>query len=504
MEFSPGSQVTHRYFGSGTVLGLEGSVLTIDFGVDGVHKIIKNHASLNWSGGPFTAPKIGTLVRYSDLGEGHVIECCVNGDLVVDFDSVGPRHLIRERNGYVDAGPALASAPIKSRYSPAIKDVARIEATQFVWTEPRKLPRREWLYGRHLIRGFMSATIAAGGVGKSSLLIAETLAMVTGRDLLGSLPAGRLGVWTWNGEDPRDELERRFAGAMLHYGIDRSEVEGALYINSGRTTPIVIAEETRDGTKIMAPVVTALVDEIRCKSLDVVIIDPFVASHRVSENDNRRIEEVARTWTEIADATGCAIELVHHARKTGGAEVTVEDGRGAVALIAKARSVRVLNRMSREEAGQIGVSDDVAVSLIRVDIGKANLAPPATQATWRQLVSVGLGNGINGDPESQDWVGVVTRWARPDPLEGVTLKHLIAVQRAIDGKSYRENIQAKDWIGYPIAEVLEIDDPKAGGKAKINAALKMWLRSGALVVSTAIDKKGKNRPIIEVGEWADD
>ena len=50
------------------------------------------------------------------------------------------------------------------------------------------------------------------------------------------------------------------------------------------------------------------------------------------ENDNNAIDVVAKTWTGIADATNTAIDLAHHSRKTGGAEVTVEDGRGAVAL----------------------------------------------------------------------------------------------------------------------------------------------------------------------------
>ena len=45
----------------------------------------------------------------------------------------------------------------------------------------------------------------------------------------------------------------------------------------------------------------------------------------------------------IADATNTAIDLAHHSRKTGGAEVTMEDGRGAVVLLNAARSVRVLS-----------------------------------------------------------------------------------------------------------------------------------------------------------------
>ena len=110
-----------------------------------------------------------------------------------------------------------------------------------------------------------------------------------------------------------------------------------------------------------------------------MIVDPFVASHRVVENDNPAIELVAATWAEIADVTGCGIELVHHARKTGGADITVEDGRGGSALLAKVRSARVLNSMSEADAAKAGVEN--RRSFFRVENGKANMTPPPTSPT---------------------------------------------------------------------------------------------------------------------------
>ena len=65
---------------------------------------------------------------------------------------------------------------------------------------------------------------------------------------------------------------------------------------------------------------------------------------------------MAKTWTGIADVTNTAIDLAHHTRKTGGAEVTVEDGRGAVALLNAVRSARVLNMMTEDEAAKAGVT----------------------------------------------------------------------------------------------------------------------------------------------------
>src|SRR5215208_1131150 len=58
-----------------------------------------------------------------------------------------------------------------------------IRATPFSLRNPANIPRRRWLYGRRLVRGFISTTVAPGGVGKTSLVIVEALSMVSGRKL---------------------------------------------------------------------------------------------------------------------------------------------------------------------------------------------------------------------------------------------------------------------------------------------------------------------------------
>jgi hypothetical protein len=247
-----------------------------------------------------------------------------------------------------------------------------LRPTLYVPTDPRTIPPRAWIYSRHFIRKFISATIAPGAVGKSSLEIAEALAIVTGRDLLGIQPDERTNVWLWNGEDPYEELQRRIEAAILHYQIAPKEIAGRLFVDTGRQMKICIAEQTKSGTVIQRPVVSAIKAALRENNIGLLSIDPFVASHRVTENDNNAIELVVAEWTEVADETGCAIDLVHHSRKTGGAEVTVEDGRGAVALLAKARSARVLNTMSEDEAAKAGVENRRVH--FRVSNGKANLA----------------------------------------------------------------------------------------------------------------------------------
>src|SRR5262249_18467868 len=156
----------------------------------------------------------------------------------------------------------------------------------YVRKDPRKLPRREWLFGTHYIRKYVSVTVSPGGLGKTSNSIAEALAMVSGKPLL-SLDGGGLSrplrVALYNGEDPRDEMERRIEAACLRYKLADDDTAG-LYLDVGREQDLIVVREERGGIKINAPIVEAVVEHIMANDIDVMIIDPFVSTHSVNEN----------------------------------------------------------------------------------------------------------------------------------------------------------------------------------------------------------------------------
>ncbi|MCP1540138.1 AAA family ATPase [Methylorubrum extorquens] len=402
-----------------------------------------------------------------------------------------------------DAGgdQSASDAPQTGEATPvgeAQADRPPITATPFAWVVPEAIPPRAWVYGRHYIRRFITTTIAPGGVGKSSLGIAEALAIATGRPILGIKPVQRARVWIWNGEDPLEEMQRRIVAACLHHNIRPEEIAGWLFVDSGRTSPLVVVTQTRAGITITEPVVAAVKATIIDRGIGVVIIDPFVSCHEVQENDNVAINTVATVWAQIADETGCAIDLVHHARKGSGGEVTVEDGRGASALNSKARSARALNPMTSDEAEKADVENRRLH--FRTFDGKANLAPPSDESIWFRLVSVPLGNGTPERPE--DHVGVVEAWKWPNAFDGVSLTNLQAVQHRVSDGRYRESSQSKEWVGYVVAEVLRLDADKKADLAKIKALLKTWIANGALQVVEETDAKGMKRPFVRVGEWA--
>ena len=251
---------------------------------------------------------------------------------------------------------------------------------------------------------------------------------------------------------------------------------------------------------IAVPVVEALIQTIRDNKIDVVMIDPFISSHNVTENDNNAIDAVAKEWTGIADVTNIALDLGHHTRKTGGAEVTVEDGRGAVALLNAVRPARVLNMMTEDEAAKAGVTDG-RKRYFRVTDGKNNLALPADKLDWFRSASVDLGNGDPDDLlDRGDDMGVVTKWEWPDPLDGVTGADFDKAAAAIRAGKWRKDAQCKDWVGMAVAKALKLDLSSKAAKAKVVGLIKVWLASGALVEVEGQDDRRRIRTFIEVAE----
>jgi hypothetical protein len=378
---------------------------------------------------------------------------------------------------------------------------SRFRPTPFRWRDPATIPRRQFVFGTHLIRGFVALTVAPGGVGKSSLAIGEAVSMASGENLLGVRPGRPLRVWYVNLEDPREEIERRVAAVCLHFEIDPASLKDRPFFD-GRETEVLIAEQARAGFRIAAPVEEALVLALRAGQFDALILDPFVSTHRVTENDNTAIDAVAKTFGRIAGKANCAVELIHHVRKTGGAEISAEDGRGASALIAAARSVRVLNPMTKDEAVASGVGEERRF-YFRADIGKANLTPPSIKATWFKMRSVSLGNGPPGMAyDGGDPVGVVTPWQWPEAFDGVTVANLRAAQARVATGLWRESAQSRDWVGIPIAEALGLDVGNKAHVAKIKTLLMTWISNGMFVVVKGKDDKRNLRQFVEVGEPA--
>lgn len=360
------------------------------------------------------------------------------------------------------------------------------------------LPKRQWVYAHHHIRQYLSVTASAGGVGKTSLLMIEGLSVATGRDLLGERVKEQTNVWFICLEDPRVELELRMAAAMQHYDIKYDDIAGRFFMDGEDTIEITLAAETRDGVTQNDELLAYMTRKIAENRIGLVIIDPMVSLHAVNENSNQQIQMVVAMLRKLARDTGAAVHLVHHVRKLGNEDATVDAVRGAGALIGAARAARVINKIKYDDALRLGFEPDQAKGLFRVDDAKANLSAPAEHAVYRRMIGVQIAN--------EEYVGVATKIQLPDVFEGITAKDAAKVQRAVgqaaEEEPLRESVQAKRWVGHTIGMELNIDTEDETGKAKVKTILKKWLETDVLRVEMHPDKK-RNRdiPCVLPGTW---
>ncbi len=407
-----------------------------------------------------------------------------------------PRDDIPLPNGAEDFG--LPSDSITQDETPPPQ---LIRATSFTVRDPATLPVRDILYGRHLIRGFVAGLVGIGGSGKSTAAMAETFAQVSGKPLLGVTVRCPLRCWSINLEDPADEIEKRAQATCLHYGLTDADIGGRLFLDSGRAQPVVVARTLAGGAKIIEPVVENLINEIKTRQIDVLRIDPFVSSHEVTENDNGAIDLVIKkAWCAVAERARCAVEIVHHLRKIGDNEPTVDDARGAGAFMAGMRAVRVVAGMTKAEAERAGVENPYRY--FRVFAGKLNMAPREDKSDWLFLESVDLGNQTADRPS--DHVQVAVPWSWPNALDGLATRDLFAVQKHVSEGEWRKSSTSPQWVGKAVAEVLDLDLESAPVLNRVKSLLKTWIETGALKVTKRLDDHRKEREFVEVGQWATD
>jgi hypothetical protein len=421
-----------------------------------------------------------------------------------DFDDIEREYggaAVREAlAGARFVGPEFAPVGEPETERPALA------AKQFVYRDPATIPRRQFLYGFELRRRQVSAVVAPGAAGKTTLKIGRAICMAAGRDMLGHrVWNGPHRCWLWNLEDDLEEVEKTVHAFLKMWEIEPQEIGDRLFINgadSMNAGRLKLAVEDNFGSfKLQRPVAESLIEELKRLQIDYLDVDPFVSSHAVDENSNQAIDAVAKEWLRIAHEANCAIGLAHHLRKTTAAEFTAQDARGAGAMINAARSCLVLQRMPPEDAQNFGVPECDRKRYFKVYDDKNNKAPPALKAEWYEFVSVGLGNGDDSGPE--DSIGAVQRWQPPDAFAGIRPRHLLAIQTLIaeHPEDARKWSTSPRWVGNLIADALDKDATNKKDQADLKRMIATWIQEGALTVVERQNSKREPVQYVEVGKW---
>jgi hypothetical protein len=345
----------------------------------------------------------------------------------------------------------------------------------------RPIPPREWLLGNAFCRRYVSSVIAGGGTGKTVLRIAQALAVATGRPITGEHVFKRSSVLIISLEDDSDELRRRVRAAMIHHGIDWSDIDGRLFlaVRDGAGMKLATLENGKVKPGQLGPEIREWLKE---HDAGLVIIDPLVKSHSLDENANAHLDYVAGILADIAAEHDIAIDAPHHVSKGTAEAGNADKGRGASAFKDAARLVYTLTTMPTEEANAFGVPLGDRRLYVRLDSAKVNISPPAASAKWFKLVGVHIGNGTPDYPHG-DEVQTVEPWTPPDAWEGLSDHLANEILTTIDqglpgGRRYSDAPNAKMTAAWQAV----VQHVPGKTEAQARQVIKTWVKNGSLFV----------------------
>ena len=261
------------------------------------------------------------------------------------------------------------------------------------------LPVREWVLGHRLMKGYITAMFAPGGVSKSMFSLLSAVSVASGKPYTGETVHRKGKVWVINNEDDEPEQLRRLAGIVKHHKVDDSVLDN-ISLSCGYGNPYVTSTVDKEGNVVHHPNAEKIIAEAKANKVNYIIIDPFISIHQSDENDNNSIQKAVDVLKHIAKEANVAIELVHHTRKaTGGSDSeaqagNADEGRGASSLKDACRVVTTLARMAEKTGKErlINYADEGRL-IVRLDSGKGNYSGPPESASWFKQVSVDIGNG---------------------------------------------------------------------------------------------------------------
>ena len=379
------------------------------------------------------------------------------------------------------------------------KGKANIGATPYRWRDPSTIPPRDWLYGRHYVRRYVTATIAPGGLGKSSLALVEAVAMASGKPLLGQPVRAPFRVWYWNGEDPIDEIERRVAAICVHYGLSESDLGDRLHCDSGRTAPIKMAEmyPQRPDRQICSGRCDRPGDpHPRHRSDDhrpLRVLPRRVRKRQRGHRPGGKKRAGARSPTAPAPRWNWCITFASFRVAAMGNSAEPRglcNGRGG-------RSVRVLNGMSTTTP-TIRNRRGTTAHIFPRHPRQVEHAETAGTTMWGKLVSVPLGNDKGNMP--QDLVGVATPWKPPDIADTVQPADLGKVRAVVAGKSWALQHPGQRLGGPRHRRGARLRQPQRGRAHQGEKLAGHVAQQRRVAVKTEHDPiKGRSRPMVVVG-----
>lgn len=340
------------------------------------------------------------------------------------------------------------------------------------WDE-EGIPQRPWIAPGYLMRGAVSCLSGQGSGGKSSLVVAWTIALALGETLGEFRPGQPCKVVNYNVEDDKHEQLRRYSAALRAAGKTIPDVAKSITRCGPRTIGTLFERDVNTGRIVPTKALEALEQLLMETEADVLVCDPLAELHNAEENDNTAMRAVVAAFRGLAQRLGIAVLILHHDRKGNNAPGDMDRLRGASAITGAVRVLLTLTTMSAEEAERFGIPPEERRRHFRIDGAKSNYAV-AQEAEWWRLSGYALANG--------EEVAACRPWAPPSAFDGLTMADCVAALETLqrgtsEGFAWAATKQAgEDWGGRVLTNRHGLTDAQA------DAILGAWLKAGVLSI----------------------
>lgn len=300
----------------------------------------------------------------------------------------------------------------------------------------------EWMLGDVLCRGYVTALISPGGVGKTAVEIAVAGAVTSGRDDVLNMKVHEAGnVLIFNNEDDNGILRKRWHALKRQHSLHG--IPNRVIIKGGASKPIKLAKVGSDGMVRATDDVRLVKDAIRETDAKVVVFDPVVEFHGCDENNNVHMAAMMGIIRSIAIECNVAILVVHHTRKppqadSAGSRGSMDSARGAGAFGGNVRRAFTLSEMTEDEAKRFCISPADRFDYIVLDDAKGNHV---------RRTATG-------------------RWFKKEGIRIATMEEVVAVRAVREGEFSDRNSELGSVVA---SEIVEIAEDKA--EINFNAAM---------------------------------
>lgn len=251
---------------------------------------------------------------------------------------------------HFDLGAELSALKMKTVEAFPFGEPANIP--HWITTEPIK---REEIFEGLLIKGIVGGLFAQGGVGKTFFLLNLTISAALGRPLFRSFrPARPMRVLALLGEDPDDEIHRRFK-SIQHKAddIDNDLLARNLRIYSGKGAPFMRLD---NGNPTVTTAFEWLKLEVEKFKPDLISIDPKSMFYGLDENSNDNNTQWINSLKDLT-TNGSTVLFSHHVTKAMAGSLELNGARGGSALVDGSRFASNMRQLTDDDAKKYDIEE---------------------------------------------------------------------------------------------------------------------------------------------------